>query len=146
MERGGMEGPSTKLYKFFILLVHIISTIDPGMSSFFNMRKKRWELVDVWELKPIKMWQWVGENCIIVNNGICYDGYKIATTKIVLSINFTNAKWWKIIAQTRILNWFLAKYLTSMSGGCFFFFFFFGCCWRPIHGGGRVVEEKERVF
>ena len=59
MERDGMEGLSTKLYKFFILLVHIhyftdISTIDVGMSSFFNMQKKRWELVDVWELKPIK--------------------------------------------------------------------------------------------
>ena len=115
MERGGMEGPSTKLYKFFILLVHIISTIDPGMSSFFNMRKKSWELVDVWELKPIKMWQWVGENCITVSNGICYDGYKIATTKIVLSINFTNAKWWKIIAQTRILNWFLPNIYNMLS-------------------------------
>ena len=115
MERGGMEGPSTKLYKFFILLVHIISTIDPRMSSFFNMRKKSWELVDVWELKPIKMWQWVGENCIIVSNGICYDGYKIATTKILLSINFTNAKWWKIIAQTRILNWFLPNIYNMLS-------------------------------
>lgn len=90
---------STKLYKFFNILFHIhyfthISTIDARMSTFFNIWKKRWELVDVWESKSIKMWQWVGEDCTIVSNGICYDGYKVATTKIVLSINFTNAKWW----------------------------------------------------
>ena len=83
--------------QYYFILVHIHNWCRNVyiLTHKSGCEKKRYETVNVWRSKPMKMWQWFGEDFTIVSYGICYDGYKVATTKIVLSINFTNAKWWK---------------------------------------------------